>query len=186
MSSQDATADLPLMRVKRTSRWLKHLTTAGLIGCVGFGLAILAVPAWFDSMVMLANPQLNVAAGITSIKRDLLRVVYCLPLVVTLAGLWNVRMLFDCYARGEVFSPTPAVFIRNIGLVMLASVGVSLLMPVVVSLLLTYDNPVGSRQLSVSLSSNVYMLALLGGLFLVIGWVMREAARLSEENSRFV
>jgi len=186
MPRQDGTSDDAFARVKRMSLWLKHLTTAGLIGCVGFGAAILAVPAWFDTMVMLANREVTVVAGITPIKRDLLRVLYCLPLAVTLCGLWNVRMLFGCYARGEVFSPAPAAFIRNLGLVMLASVGVSLLMPIAGSLLLTYDNPAGSRQLSIGVSSDTYMLVLLGGLFLVIGWVMREAARISEENSRFV
>ena len=54
------------------------------------------------------------------------------------------------------------------------------------SLILTYDNLVGSRHLSVSMSSNTYTLILTGGLLIVIGWVMREAARISDENRQFV
>lgn len=176
----------PYARVARLSLLLKWLTTIGMMVFVAFSLSLVIVPDWFDNMVRLAYPEITIVTGITGLKRTLLLMVLSVPLTVTLYGLWNVRMLFDCYARSEVFSRAPSAYIRNVGLAMLLNVIVSVLIHSIGSVLLTYDNPIGSRQLSVSVSSDTYLLLILGGLLVVIGWVMQEANRISDENSRFV
>ncbi len=186
MLVHDNPTDVTFRRIARLSLWMKWLATLGIIVFAGFALSIVVIPGWFDNMVMLAFPELVIAEGITVFKRTALLALLAMPLAVSLYGLWNVRMLFDCYARGEVFSPAPAAYIRNVGLAMLVNVVLSVFVHALGSVLLTYDNPAGSRQLSVSMSSDTYMLLLLGALLVIIGWVMREAARISDENSRFV
>ncbi|MCY6379599.1 DUF2975 domain-containing protein [Hoeflea prorocentri] len=186
MSVDTNPTDATFRRVVRLSLWLKRLATLGIILFVGFTFSVLAVPDWFDTMVMTAYPGMPIATGITLFKRISLILLLALPLGVSLYGLWNIRMLFDCYARGEVFSPAPAAHIRNVGLAMLVNVVLTALVHSLGSLVLTLDNPPGTRQLSVTASSDTYLLLLLGGLLLVIGWVMQEAARISDENSRFV
>lgn len=186
MSITDKGAGETFTRVARLSLWLKWFATIGMIVFVAFGMSLALVPDWFDNMVMLAYPEITIATGITELKRITLLILLCLPLAVTLYGLWNVRMLFDCYARGVVFSPVPASYIRKVGLAMLINVVLSVPIHTFGSVLLTHDNPAGSRQLSVTVSSDTYLLLLLGGLLVVIGWVMQEAARISDENNRFV
>lgn len=186
MLSSEKLTEKTFARVIRLSLWLKWLTTLGMIVFAGFSASVIIVPEWFDNMVMLAYPEITISTGITDLKRVTFLLLLCVPLTVTFYGLWNVRMLFDCYARGRVFQPEPATYIRRVGLAMLANVVVSVLIHAAGSVLLTHDNPAGSRQLSVTVSSDTYLLLLLGGLLVVIGWVMQEAARISDENNRFV
>ena len=186
MQRTSSTSQDTFARVRRLSIWLQRLTSLGIVVFVAFAASVVAFPAWFDGMISAAYPDLTVAAGINVSKRVVLLLMLSLPLVVTLYGLWNVRLLFGAYARGEVFSSVPAAYIRNVGAAMLANVVLSVLVHTIGSVVLTIDNPPGTRQLTVSLSSNTYLLLLMGGLLVVIGWVMREAARISDENSRFV
>ncbi len=186
MNQRDIGVTDGLARVRRLSVWLSRLTSFGMVTFCLFALSMVVLPDWFDSLVELAYPQATVASGITVSKRTVLLLVLSLPLCVTLYGLWNLRLLFDAYARGEVFAPAPAIHIRNVGMSMLVNVVLSVLVHSIGSVVLTIDNPAGSRQLTISISSDTYLLLLMGGLLVVIGWVMREAARISEENSRFV
>lgn len=186
MSANANPTDATFRRVVRLSLWLKRLATLGVILFVGFALSVVIVPGWFDTMVTAAYPEMTIATGITPFKRISLILLLALPLTVSLYGLWNIRMLFDCYARGEVFSPAPAAHIRNVGLAMLVNVVLTALVHSLGSVILTLDNPTGSRQLTISASSDTYLLLLLGGLLVVIGWIMQEAARISDENSSFV
>ncbi len=186
MNSSAKVADDAYFRVKKLSRWLKALASLGMIISLGFGLSVIAVPEWFDNMVRLSYPDLPFATYISWFKRGLLIILFSLPLAVTLYGLWNVRLLFDCYARGRVFSEIPARYIRNVGLAMVVNVITSIFVHSIGSVLLTFDNPTGNRQFTVTLSSNMYLLVLMGGLLIVIGWVMQEASRISDENRQFV
>ena len=171
--------------VRRFSLWLQRLASLGIVVFITFAASVVVFPQWFDGMIAAAYLGLTIAAGVIVAKRTVLLLMLSLPLAVTLYGLWNVRLLFGAYARGEVFSPIPAAYIRNVGAAMLANVILSVLVHTIGSVVLTIDNPAGSRHLTVSLSSNTYLL-LMGRLLVVIGWVMSEAVRLSDENSRFV
>jgi len=173
-------------RVKKTSWWLKNLTSLGMIVFAGFGLGVVVVPDWFNSMVALSYPELPFATDVTLAKKTGLILLYLIPLTIVLYVLWNVRLLFECYGRGEVFSAEPANYIRKVGMAMVANVFVSVFIRSMGSVLLTFDNPAGSKQLSISLSGDIYLLLLMGGLLIVIGWVMQEAARISEENRQFI
>jgi len=47
-------------------------------------------------------------------------------------------------------------------------------------------NPVGQRQLSVGVSHTEIWFVLTGGLLMVVGWALVEAARQADENRAFV
>ncbi len=173
-------------RIRAASRFLKNLTTLGAVIILGFGVAFAAFPVWFDQLIINAFPELTIATGITPFKRTGLLVLMAFPLAVTLYGLWHARLLFASYEKGEIFTSRAAGHIRLVGLAMLINAILSPLVHTLGSILLTYDNMAGSRAIAVSLSSDSYSLLLTGGLLIVIGWVMHEAARLSEENRQFV
>ncbi len=183
-----AAKDAPegLARIRAASRFLKNLTTLGAVIILGFGIAFAAFPTWFDQLINNAFPELTIATGITPLKRVGLLALMAFPLAVTLYGLWHARLLFTSYEKGEVFTGRAAGHIRLVGLAMLINAILSPVVHTLGSILLTYDNMAGSRAIAISLSSDTYSLLLTGGLLIVIGWVMREAARLSEENRQFV
>lgn len=176
----------PLGRIKTASQFLKGVTTLGAVLILGFSVAIAAVPAWFDPLISDTFRGLTIATGITPVKRVGLLVLMAFPVAVMLYGIWHARQLFMSYEKGEIFTSQAAGHIRLVGLAMVISTVLSVAFHTLGSVLLTYDNMEGSRALVVSLSGNTYWLLLAGGLLIVIGWVMREAARLSEENSQFV
>lgn len=175
-----------LGRVRAASRFLKNLATLGAVLILGFSVAVVAVPDWFDQLINNAFPELPITTGITTVKRVGLLVLLAFPVGVTLYGFWHARLLFASYEKGEVFTSRAASHIRLVGLAMLTSAVLSVAVHTLGSVLLTYDNAAGSRAVVVSVSGDTYLLLLAGGLLIVIGWVMREAARLSEENRQFV
>ena len=59
-------------------------------------------------------------------------------------------------------------------------------MPTLLVLALTADNPAGTKILQIGLSSESLGLILTAALFITIGAVMHEAARLAEENAGFI
>jgi len=173
-------------RVKFLSRMLKHLATAGLIAFVAFSLGVVIVPDWFDTMIRLAFQDIPVASGLSPVKRAGMMGLLAAPLGVALFGLWNIRALFACYALGEVFSERPARHIRWAGFAMMLNGFLTIVTYSLGSLVLTFDNPVGQRQFAVSVSSDLFFVLLTGGLLMVIGQVLHEACRISDENRQFV
>ncbi len=175
-----------LVRVRAASRILKALTTLGGLGVLAVAVAFAAVPGWFDAVVPNAFPDLAPGTVITPVKRAGLLALMAVPLAAVLFGLWHVRLLFGTYARGEVFTAAAARHIRMTGLAMAANALAAIIAHSLGSVLLTYDNAPGARQFSIALGSDTYLLFLTGGLLIVIGWIMGEAARLADENRQIV
>ena len=180
-------ADFPaLNRVRKASRVLKLMTTLGAMAVLGAAIAIATVPGWFDPIIHQAFPELGLQGPIAPAKRAGMIALMALPLAIVLFGLWHVRLLFGSYERGEIFTGAAARHIRLVGLAMAVNAVVSVFAHTLGSVLLTYDNGPGTRQVSISLGSDQYMLLLTGGLLIVIGWIMGEAARLSDEHRQIV
>ncbi|MEZ5713802.1 MAG: DUF2975 domain-containing protein [Paracoccaceae bacterium] len=109
-----------------------------------------------------------------------------LPALGALYALWQAQALFALYRGGETLSPAPARRIGRIGWGLLAAAGLGLAVRPAVAVALTAANPPGTRLLAVSFGSGDVGLGLAAGLMIVIGWVMREAAAVAEENRSFV
>ncbi len=186
MSMSTDTGFEALGRVRTASRILKALTSLGALGVLGAAMAFVAVPAWFDTLIPQAFPELMPGYVVTSAKRAGLLALMAVPLGTVLFGLWHVRLLFGAYERGEVFTTTAARHLRLAGLALAANALAAVFIHPLGSILLTYDNAPGERQFSIALGSDTYMLLLAGGLLIVIGWIMGEAARLADENRQIV
>ena len=182
----EAGAFAALGRVRAASRLLKALATLGAIGVLGAGIAFVAMPDWFDSLIPQAFPELAPGYVVTPVKRAGMLALMAVPFAAVLFGLWHVRLLFGAYERGEVFTETAARHIRLVGLAMAANAIAAVIVHSLGSILLTYDSAPGTRQLSIALGSDTYLLLLTGGLLVVIGWIMGEAARLADENRQIV
>lgn len=105
---------------------------------------------------------------------------------ILLFVLWHVRALFGLYAQAEVLSARCAerIVIAAQGLLVMGVAGA--VGYTVNVLILTMLNAPGQRAISVALSDTELGFWLAGGLLLVIGWVMRHAAQVHEENRGFI
>ncbi|GAB1479067.1 hypothetical protein MASR2M74_16260 [Paracoccaceae bacterium] len=149
---------------------------------LGYGLWGASNPDWLAG----AFAGLPEGTRLTPWKSTAVLAIGAIALVPILMALWQMRGLFARYRRGEILTAACAAHIRRTGsaLALLALAQV-LIRPLQI-LVLTADNPAGQKILAISLSSEVLWLALAGGLLVVIGRVMAEAARVAEENAGFI
>ena len=109
-----------------------------------------------------------------------------LPTAAALYGLFALRRLFRLYAEGQVFSPANTRAFRRFALAVFAFALARPIAFTLTVLLLTIDNPPGQRMLSFSLGDGDLLALFLGGLFLVIAWVMDEGRALAEAESEYI
>ena len=109
-----------------------------------------------------------------------------IPASVLIYGLVQLRRLFRNYSRGVIFSREQAARLRRFALASMLSVGLQIVSNSLLSVLLTFNNPPGMRQLAVSVSSDQLGTIFLGGVFLIIAWIMGEGSRLAEDNAQIV
>ncbi len=170
-----------LIRVRRVAAWLHALT----------GILLFAVPIAF--IAILLTVDLNAATikdlSYASQVSDVLQTwqiglwigISVLVLLVYLGLIGTTRSLFGQYAKGEILSHRCAKLIQRIGWIFLVLAGMKFALTPLETLLLSYNTVEGSGSLTISISSTIVLLAIMGGLILMIGWVMAEATRISAE-----
>ncbi len=109
-----------------------------------------------------------------------------IPLVLLLVGLWQAYRFFTLFSTGQVFSTRAAHYLSRFAWWSLASVLGSVLCGVAVTLVLTFQNSVGSRLLAVGISSDQLFLMFFAGMVYLMASVIRQGQKLAEENATFV
>ncbi len=123
---------------------------------------------------------------LTSFERWSAATLSVLPLSVSLFALYNLQKLFSFYADGKFFAPENARCFRSMGWALVIAVPVDILFSAALSVLLSFDQPAGQRMLEISMSSNDIGIAVVGGVIVIVSWVMAEAVKLAEENAQIV
>ncbi|WP_213546514.1 DUF2975 domain-containing protein [Vannielia litorea] len=109
-----------------------------------------------------------------------------LPALAMLYLLREMARLFGRYAAGETLTEACARHILRIGAGLLVAVALELVTRPLQIMLASLANPPGERVLTISLEGADLGQVLAGGLMVVIGWAMREAAVVAEENRGFI
>lgn len=156
-----------------------------------FALPVIVITAFLQgwaapSGIPLRFPGLPAETVITSAKATVTTAIGALALIPMLAMLFQMRGLFDRYRNGEILTDACAHHILRIGQFLLAFAVITIFAPTLQMLILTVDNPSGRKILSIGIDGTMLGLLLAGALFVIIGWVMREAARAAAENAEFV
>lgn len=178
--------DDPLSRVRAVSRIMAGATagvmTLALAGYTSF---------WFNKGAVshFLEDQLSAAAAesftLTTGVRAAAFAVSLLPLALYVSGGWNVWRLFRAFADGRIFTEATGRRIGWIGLVIAVLPLASIVTGSAWSLVASIGNPPGEREISMSLGTNLVGVVL-GILLVVVGWVIREAARIADENQFIV
>jgi hypothetical protein len=122
---------------------------------------------------IISRPQAGLIAALALIS--------VLPMV---AALRAMAQLFDRYRMGEVLSDANADTILTIGRALLLVAVFTVLVPTLQTLILSWSTP--QRTLSIGIDGGTLGFLMAAGLLTVIGWAMREAARVKAENEGFV
>ena len=105
-----------------------------------------------------------------------------LPASALLYGLIKIRKLFSFYKEGIIFSFEHVGTFKSISKALLLWVLLSIMYESAKSVLFTIGAPLGSRVLSVTFTSAEMATLMVGGMLLVIAWVMEEGRILAEEK----
>jgi len=98
--------------------------------------------------------------------------------IVLFKGLYHLSRLFGNYSRGEIFTKDSVAQLMRLGFVALLAAGVKIsAFPVAVILILTHKPDMAAVSLTVPFTSLI-----IGGLVILISWIMDTGRLLREEN----
>ena len=184
----------PVLSPPRTSPQAGIQRIAGIARALVFAgaavFALNAVAAWIfpEYALHIISTQNNGAAvGPLAGWARVAYVLWDIPsLAVILVALWRLWQLFGEYLHARIFSARALTSLRGFARWTLAAAFWSPIYRAVLSVIASWNNGPGKRELSISLSSDDYMVLLLGVALLAISSVMVEAARIAEDNEGFV
>jgi hypothetical protein len=185
MSSLDAVPS-SLLRIRRVSRVMAGLS-------LGIAALILVLDAliWLDQAALEEGardilPPRDIPFELTPLALTGGFVLMHLVVGLLVYALWQAFRLFGAFARGDVFTPEAGDRLRRIGTAFALVPFAQVLGTGATSFLITMNNPEGQRVFAITFDPAHLILGLAGGLVLVVGWVMAEAARLSSDLEQIV
>ncbi len=175
-----------VLRIERLSAAGQWVTTLGLGVVTALvltgGYLLVFEPAQFDraaaSVLVPDNVQARFSAGLRG------AVFLILLPVIALAVFWllRARRLFIVFRRGEILTEETALLFVQIGRALVALMPVSIVIRTLGGLLATLNAGVGNRQLAIGLGSEQLMALVLGLLLVVVGRILKEATRISDDH----
>jgi hypothetical protein len=154
-------------------------------------LPIIVVVYWIlaDTSMLAAQANLKPAAIQGELSRSQRIVAGALteiPLIMFMAGLWQVRRCFQQFSAGRFFSSTAVRSLSRFAGWTMASVITSVVTTSLISIVITLQNPSGARSLTVSFGSDQVLLLFFAGMVWVIASVIHQGQILAEENASFI
>lgn len=187
--------DLPEADLRHSLRWISRIargttllaTTMALGGIAYFIVDPEPALHLFGPQGLLgpSTPQSG-APGDPRNARGLLFLALLPALILFLLTAHGIFRLFHRFGQGRILDGETARQLGNVGWFLFASAEVAILTRTLVALALTWHNPPGQRHLVLSISLNDFMLLLFGLFVLAFAQVIKQAARIAEENRGFV
>lgn len=175
-----------LRRVTRISRLMWILCT----------LATFAIPTMLAAMWMTfdlwaaGHPEL---AGIQPVQDPMPTPVLAagflismLPGGIAMFAAWRLRALFSLYAEGRIFTADNSRCLKHFAMAVMAIAVVKPVATALLSVVLTLANPPGERMMMLRFGSPELTILFIGGVFLIIAWVMEEGRTMAEDQAQIV
>ncbi len=177
---------LTLDRLTRLSRAMEIVTNVGIVLIAVLMVVAFMVPDWTRNLLLAKLGQLGASLPVTPPARLAAAAVVAVPVGVMLYGLWAVRALFREFVQGRVFTERAARHLQTFAVTVLAQAPLGPLTAAGLSVAISLVNQPGERVHAITFSVNDYFALIVGGVLFAVATVMREAARLADENARFV
>lgn len=173
-------------RLARLSQAMMWVTTVGIVLIVVLmGLAFM-IPEWSRNLLLNRLGATGGKLPLGPTEQVFAAMIFAVPIGVMVWGLWHVRTLFSEFAQGRMFTAAAARHLRQFGVSVLIQGPLGPLTATALGLVLSLGNPPGQRYLVLTLSINDYYALIVGGVLVAVASLVREAARLADENASFV
>ncbi len=135
---------------------------------------------------LLADLPAAAIQPLSGLSLSLAFVVSLLPVGVALYGLITLEALFKLYQKGIVFSQQNVRLFRRLGFVLLTWVAANALFTPLISVVITFNNPPGSRELVAQFGVLDLSTLVIGAVVLLLSWVMNEGHKLEDEQAHTI
>lgn len=109
-----------------------------------------------------------------------------LQLGILTFGFWAMAAVFKLFAQGDALHPDIGKYVKRFGKTLLIFGLLSPFMRTLMALAITLDNPKGQQLLIISFASTDMVVVLVGILLVMLGYALKEAAVIAEENRQIV
>jgi len=182
-----AVQKVDFVRIRRIALAMRGIVLVSAVLLAAVDVAIWMVPEWVAATIV---PRIGIPQGARIDLDGTVRMagfaLSCLPLGLLGFAMFRAAALFAEYANGRLFSRGAADCLHAVARAILGLAILSPLMQTAYVLLFTLSNGPGERLLYLGLSSSDLLTAIVGGLLFAVALVMREAAKVAEENAEFV
>ena len=173
-------------RIQQISRWMTIILTLAFLAMLLVGVTLILFP---DLSIQQIYSSYNLSPNIpplTTWQYGALALLAALNFLPTLFVIWKLRRMFQLFALGEVFSSAATGQLFGAAKGMVAWGIIAIFSTTAAVLILTANAAKGEHVLVANISTVQLAGIFAGVIFVVMSWVMQEAARLSEENAGFV
>ncbi|MEM9669228.1 MAG: DUF2975 domain-containing protein [Pseudomonadota bacterium] len=140
------------------------------------------IASHWQGLTDLARTQVQFSPEKTRLLLGLAFVAWSPALLVLFAAF----RLFHTLSKGDAFSEQVHRAIRFLGAMVMVNGLIGLVIRSAFTLALTYDNPAGTKELSIAFGSGQINYLLVGTLILILGHIFLQAVRISDENRQIV
>lgn len=171
----------------RMGRWLAPFAQALAILFLLINVLLWAVPEWAEYVARsLSALSPSTPVVLTAGAKLAAGGLSTLHLAVLTYALFAIAGIFRMFAAGDWLSPEISARLHRFGLALLLFGASTPLVRTLLTLIITFQNPPGQRMLAVGLSGNDFVIALIGVLMVMLGYALKEAAAIAEDNRQIV
>jgi Protein of unknown function (DUF2975) len=187
-TKQVATVE-PSDRIRQLAWWGQMICAVSIAIMIGTFVLALISESW-RAEVVFGGTEIDGKPLLPLNANGQLSVIFAvLPaLMCQLAALWFGWQLFRGYRRGEIFTQSAANHLTRIGCALFAQTPAGLLIKAYLSRIVSVPENAGGAAISMQFSITDFDFSSIafGLMAILIGRVLGEAARLSEENKQFI
>lgn len=109
--------------------------------------------------------------------------VSLIPSSVAIYGAIKLKELFKLYEKAIVFSEENVRCLLHLGVALIMWTIANLIFVILISVVLTFDNLPGERLVVAQFGISDVGTLIIGSVIVLVSWVMKEGARLADENA---
>lgn len=104
-----------------------------------------------------------------------------IPTAIVMLSFYYLHKLFSLYARGIIFSKQNSNYLQKIGITLLMQPIAAIFAPPFMSYILKLIDTTGVHPISIVFTKTDCINLIIGGIVILISWVMHEALQLKDE-----
>jgi len=170
-------------------KWVLTVCTAALFA-LGLGLFLSVLfptltPFNGEDAIYVGDMERSFLS-MSFVQRALLSLLVAISFFLLVNALWTLRALCARYQNLDFFSPSTLKRMIMAGVWLISFAFFDVASDPVAALVATMDFPETQRIVDVTVDGGEISCLILGALMLVLGWILREAALLAEENRQII